>query len=75
MKPKPKNKRNTMNSNQKKLIAQALKNHPGKALSFCGEITNWEESFTIEEVEEKKYLFFWFNLESGHTHTESSPIK
>lgn len=64
-----------MTSDKKKLIAQALKNHPGKALSFCGEITSWEESFTIEEIEGKDHLVFWFNLESGHTHNEILPIK
>ena len=56
-----------MNTNQKKLIAKALKRHPGKILKYCGSKTNWEDCFTIFENK----LIFWYNLESGATYNES----
>lgn len=61
---------NKLNLNQKILIAKALKRHPGKILKYCGSKTNWEDCFTIIKGE----LFFWYNLESGATHTESMII-
>jgi len=59
-----------MNLDQQKLIAKALKRHSGKILKYCGSKTNWEDCFTIINKE----LIFWYNLESGATHTESMII-
>lgn len=64
-----------MTTNQKELIKKALIKHPGEILKYCGDKASWENSFTTENIKGKPYLFFWYNLESGHTLTESILIK
>jgi len=59
-----------MNTNQKILIAKALKRHPGKILKYCGSKTDWKNCFTTIELNNKKELIFWYNLESGATYNE-----
>ena len=59
-----------MTSNQKILIKKAMEQHPGKLLSFCGDKTNWNDCFTVEEFDGGKRLVFWYNLPNGATHNE-----
>lgn len=59
---------------KRKLISQAIKNNPGQLLHFCGDKTNWDDCFTIEDYKGRDELFFWYNLGDGRTLSEHAPI-
>jgi len=63
-----------MDTNQKILIKKALERHSGKILKYCGSETNWKDCFTIIELNNKKELLFWYNLENGATYNEIMEI-
>ena len=64
-----------MTLNQKTLIQSAMKKHPGKLLTFCGDKTNWNDCFTVEELDGGERLVFWYNLPNGATDNESMLIE
>ena len=47
------------------LIKQAQKRFPDDAIEPCGKCSCLWESFTIVEIEEKKELVLWFNVNKG----------
>lgn len=55
---------------KKTLLRKVLKRFPGKIIQFVSDKTNWDDCFTIIDIDGTKKLTLWYNIENG-TYSEA----
>lgn len=62
-----------MDENKKSLLRKALKRFPDKIIQFVSNKTNWDDCFTVVDLDGLKELVLWYNVDNG-TYSEAVSI-